>query len=195
MSAMGLGNIVKSKDTMHNKEPCLSLHHHQPQRRFVRLDSEVTNEDRLTGSAADPASSFGSSSSSTGGPTPKRTKPRKEYKIPKQQRRMSLPARAFMPMTAGRSPSKRQPLKDVSFGRMNISPVRPLSNVIGKGNTMALRSYGEGNTKKGLGATMVHPVEEDELFDDSEFLVSTQVPTPRAKPKERDILDETTAEL
>ena len=123
MSAMGLNLPVAQSPPKQSTLPYRSASsagtpQTQVPRTPAREASQPDFEDEITNL------SFGSAGSSQTGPTPKRAKPRKAFKVPSlQQPRLSAAHRSTRSALRGASASvmKRQPLADMSANR---SPVR-----------------------------------------------------------------------
>lgn len=166
----------------------------EPNRRRSRRATIKTpaTQDRLAAmeaaETATPSKSFESStSSSSGGPTPKRTKPRAACKLSTVQK-PSLQSRLGSAMKRASMPaSTRRPLEDVSTGRGNQT-ARPPASVRKAGDTQALTQ------KK---AVEFEDIDVEGLdFDESEFFTSTPaVPKALGDEVNENYCDETTAEF
>ena len=94
--------------------------------------------------------SFGSSASSKSGPTPKRAKPRKPFKVPTLQLPQRIAGTRTTQSASGRSSAvNRLALMNVSVGRSNQSPIR--RNALGFDNFDQENAGGKGLTKKKSG--------------------------------------------
>lgn len=95
--------------------------------------------------------SFDSNASSKSGPTPKRAKPRKPFKVPTLQLPQRIAGTRTIQSASGRSSAvNRLALMNVSLGRSNQSPIR--RNALGFDNFDQENAHGKGLTKKKSGS-------------------------------------------
>lgn len=158
----------------------------------VQMNIPVEDQEEAEDAELNANRSFGSSASSKNGPTPKRTKPRKSFKIPTiHQPRLNAGATTSRSPQKGGSALRRPPLTDVSLGRGNASPTRRNHGITGKANKQSL-------TQKGLDDLELKPPgeAEDVSFDASGIFTSTPAtPQAVAAQNSQKIYDETTADF
>lgn len=112
--------------------------------------------------------SFDSNASSKSGPTPKRAKPRKPFKVPALQLPQQIAGTRTTKLASGRSSAvKRSALMNVSVGRSNQSPIR--RNALCFDNFDQENADGKGLTKKKSGS----PDTADISFDGGGMFTST----------------------
>jgi hypothetical protein len=185
--AAAIGTKVPDRKHTHrsvHNAAALELAQHSPRHRSRRLlacSEDVQPYEDVDDDMADEGSRSFDSASSKSGPTPKRAKPRKSFKVPTiRQPRLSIAA-----ARSTKVQDKRLPLLDVSTGRANISPVRPV---------MSRKS---GNEKKNHENDDVRDLEEvvDLEFGSEVMFTSTPFTPKPAEPKaENGFYDDTTVD-
>ena len=145
MSAMGLNHPVaqsppKQSTLPYRSASSASTPHTQVPNTPARETSQTEFDDQISNL------SFGSGGSSQPGPTPKRAKPRKAFKVPAlQQPRTSTGFRSAKSALRGASAMKRPPLADMSANRSPVRAGRSPSKVTFKKMDVGVRPMSTDN--------------------------------------------------
>jgi hypothetical protein len=106
------------------------------------------------------------STSSKSGPTPKRSKPRKSFK----DTAIRQPRLSFTAPKSTKAQDTRLPLRDVSAGRVNVSPVKLSQLSKGEFQQLVERKHGKGNNND----------EVDDMEFGSEIVLTSTPYTPKS---------------